>query len=277
MPPGKSSSLAMGRDLQPSGTDTSVCVCVSGLLLQCRGYYESGLRCSRIKSNAKGHSKQCILVYCDRDVVTRYGVDPDVVRNGGPPTEDEVATRQHSGEAKYRWACPSCENTCQCSVCRKRNGLEPVDNLSMKIPAKTRGRPAREPGLAGAKATGRNRGGRPSAADAAARSATPVIVEDLSHLSVEERQKYIKERDRKHKLVLAAHERLEKLRADVADVDVEEVGFVFEEDRQDWEVDGDEGIAGRVELREFFWRFRAMVPLPYVHHSRFRSQLGNGL
>ena len=129
----------------------------------------------------------------------------------------------------------------------------------MKIPSKARGRPPRDSTAANGKATARNRGGRPSGVDG---SSTPVVVEDLSHLSAEERQKYIKERDRKHKLVLAAEERFEKLRADVAEIDIEEVGVMFEDGRQDWDVEGDEGIAGRVELREFFWRFRAMVPLP---------------
>ena len=125
----------------------------------------------------------------------------------------------------------------------------------MKIPAKTRGRPANAiPG---------KRVSRPSL-PSTARSSTPVITEDLSHLSAEDRSKYLKERDRKHKLVLAAQDRLDKLQADVAEVDIEEVGVLFEEGREDWEAEGDEGIAGRVDLREFFWRFRAMVPLPYV-------------
>lgn len=85
------------------------------------------------------------------------------------------------------------------------------------------------------------------------RGGTP-IAEDLSHLSVEERTKYLKERERKIKLIAVAQDRLEKLKTDVEAVTIEDVGVRFEEGREAWEVEGDEGVAGRVELREFFWR-----------------------
>jgi len=77
---------------------------------------------------------------------------------------------------------------------------------------------------------------------------------DLSHLSAEERTKYIKERERKVKLIAVARDRLEKLKTDVEAVTIEDVGVLFEEGREAWEVEGDEGVAGRVDLREFFWR-----------------------
>ena len=86
----------------------------------------------------------------------RYGVDPEAIRNGPPPSEEDVRVGNHSSEARYKWTCPSCENICQvslhsfesqssretteltflsfsqCSICRKKNGLEPVGNLSIK-------------------------------------------------------------------------------------------------------------------------------------------------
>ncbi|KAL7413592.1 hypothetical protein BDY24DRAFT_389003 [Mrakia frigida] len=220
---------------------------------QCRGYYETGLRCSMNKLSAKGKVwKQCILVYCDRDVMYRYGVDPEAIRNGLPPSEEDVRIGHHSSEARYKWTCPSCENICQCSICRKKNGLEPVGNLSIKTKNSGKRTAAdllkNGPGK-GNKKFGSERGGTP-------------IAEDLSHLSVEERTKYLKERERKIKLIAVAQDRLEKLKTDVEAVTIEDVGVRFEEGREAWEVEGDEGVAGRVELREFFWRFRNFVPLP---------------
>jgi len=93
--------------------------------------------------------------------------------------------------------------------------------------------------------------------------------EDLSHLSAEERTKYIKEREKKIKLIAVAKDRLEKLKADVEAVTIEDVGVLFEEGREAWEVEGDEGVAGRVDLREFFWRVSRVLfsPLPRFEKS----------
>lgn len=93
--------------------------------------------------------------------------------------------------------------------------------------------------------------------------------EDLSHLSAEERTKYIKEREKKIKLIAVAKDRLEKLKTDVEAVTIEDVGVLFEEGREAWEVEGDEGVAGRVDLREFFWRVSRVFfsPLPRFEKS----------
>jgi hypothetical protein len=82
------------------------------------------VRCTVIKKagGAKNPStRRCPTTYCQRCVANRYGEKlMDIVVQGKTKKEG------HDPEAGYCWECPSCRGTCNCSVCRKRNGLAPL-------------------------------------------------------------------------------------------------------------------------------------------------------
>jgi hypothetical protein len=54
-------------------------------------------------------------------VANRYGESlTDIIEDGQTKREGHVS------DAGYCWECPSCRGICNCSVCRKKNGLAPL-------------------------------------------------------------------------------------------------------------------------------------------------------
>ncbi|GAA5910400.1 hypothetical protein JCM6882_007347 [Rhodosporidiobolus microsporus] len=73
------------------------------------------LRCTGEKPVGKNKTiKPCNILYCERCLTNRYGED--------------VKALKESGEATS-WTCPSCRGICNCSTCRKKQGLDATGAL----------------------------------------------------------------------------------------------------------------------------------------------------
>jgi hypothetical protein len=93
---------------------------------QCRQPVKRALtvQCTRMKrSQLNGLMAPCPIRYCNRCLLNRYGERITKIMKSCP--EEEDLTR-HFLEAGYCWACPPCRGICNCSVHRKRAGLEPT-------------------------------------------------------------------------------------------------------------------------------------------------------
>lgn len=75
------------------------------------------LRCTKLRKYTKSTPpRACNLAWCERDLLKRYDISPDVVRKRGhdvSPTE----LAKHDTDKKYVFACPCCLDECQNSTC----------------------------------------------------------------------------------------------------------------------------------------------------------------
>ncbi|GAA5857687.1 hypothetical protein JCM1840_000866 [Sporobolomyces johnsonii] len=78
------------------------------------------LRCTADKPVGKPKAgsaqtlKKCTIAMCARCLKNRYGEDATAILSGGQAAS---------------WTCPSCRGLCNCSACRKKNGLEATGQL----------------------------------------------------------------------------------------------------------------------------------------------------
>jgi Zinc-finger domain of monoamine-oxidase A repressor R1 len=93
---------------------------------QCRQPVKKALtvQCTRMKrSQLNGLMGRCAIRYCNRCLLNRYGERITKIMESAPEEED---LSRHFLEMGYCWACPACRGICNCSVHRKRAGLEPT-------------------------------------------------------------------------------------------------------------------------------------------------------
>jgi hypothetical protein len=93
---------------------------------QCRGPVKKALtvQCTRMKrSQLHGLMGRCATRYCNRCLLNRYGERITKIMESCPEGEDLT---RHFLEAGYCWPCPACRGICNCSVHRKKAGLEPT-------------------------------------------------------------------------------------------------------------------------------------------------------
>lgn len=81
------------------------------------------LQCTRLKEEGK----RCPMKYCYWTLQRMYKQDAEQIIRAGRNVLG-VDVKEHVGpdEASYLWKCPKCRGKCQCSLCRKRAGLEPL-------------------------------------------------------------------------------------------------------------------------------------------------------
>ena len=90
---------------------------------QCRQHVHAPLsvQCTKIKKLGKlSDGKRCTITYCNRCLLNRYDEKMNTILGLGELSEG------HAHDAGYSWSCPSCRGTCNCSVCRKKKGLDPL-------------------------------------------------------------------------------------------------------------------------------------------------------
>ncbi|CAO1618099.1 unnamed protein product [Sympodiomycopsis kandeliae] len=82
------------------------------------------IRCTHLRKSGA----QCPLKYCARSLSTIYKISrEDILAKGRKVTDDiDPTVHVHAREAPYFFMCPRCAGTCNCSVCRKKNGLPPL-------------------------------------------------------------------------------------------------------------------------------------------------------
>lgn len=79
------------------------------------------LRCTKLRKHSKLQPpRACNYVWCERDLVKRYGIDVDGVRSAPRAAEG------HDDGLPYTFECPCCLEECQNATCRKKKGLEPL-------------------------------------------------------------------------------------------------------------------------------------------------------
>lgn len=93
---------------------------------QCRQHVHPHLsvRCTKLKKTGGAKNpgtKRCTSIYCQRCVANRYNERlADIIEDVQSKSEG------HDPEAGYCWSCPACRGVCNCSLCRKKNGLAPL-------------------------------------------------------------------------------------------------------------------------------------------------------
>lgn len=79
------------------------------------------LRCTKLRKHSKLQPpRACNYVWCERDLVKRYGIDVDAIRAAKGRKAD------HDDGQEYTFECPCCLEQCQNATCRKKKGLEPL-------------------------------------------------------------------------------------------------------------------------------------------------------
>lgn len=79
------------------------------------------LRCTKLRKHSKLQPpRACNYVWCERDLVKRYGIDVGAVRSAPRAKEG------HDEGLPYTFECPCCKEECQNATCRKKKGLEPL-------------------------------------------------------------------------------------------------------------------------------------------------------
>jgi hypothetical protein len=93
---------------------------------QCRRPVKKALtvQCTRMKRLVNGLIGRCSIRYCNRCLLNRYAERITKIMELGPVEEEDSS--RHFSDAGYCWTCPSCRGICNCSVHRKRSGLEPT-------------------------------------------------------------------------------------------------------------------------------------------------------
>ena len=102
---------------------------------QCHQYVHliRAFRCTELKRTKGRYDFYCCgAVYCMRCIDNRYDISKylaykDLARVQLPP-----GIPLPPG-AEYPWTCPACAKECDCSSCRKKEGLEPLGYTSLQI------------------------------------------------------------------------------------------------------------------------------------------------
>jgi hypothetical protein len=92
---------------------------------QCRTLVHTNLsvQCTALKTTGGSKNlsvKRCTISYCQRCLLNRYEEKLADI------TAHWEMSEGHVDDAGYAWSCPTCRKECNCSVCRKKMGLEPT-------------------------------------------------------------------------------------------------------------------------------------------------------
>ncbi|UZJ53056.1 hypothetical protein CBS101457_002376 [Exobasidium rhododendri] len=87
------------------------------------------LQCTYLKTEGQ----RCSAKYCFATLSRLYRQQPEQILRAGRNLPG-VDVKAHVGpeEANYLWKCPRCRNNCQCSICRRKIGLEPLGTTTGK-------------------------------------------------------------------------------------------------------------------------------------------------
>ncbi|EJD03349.1 uncharacterized protein FOMMEDRAFT_168333 [Fomitiporia mediterranea MF3/22] len=115
----KLSMTAKQRDKEPEGYPNGYFRCH-----QCRRKFDNslGLHCTILSK------KRCKSKYCKPCLRNRYGQDIEAIKHC-----TAAQNGRHVSEAGYQWACPKCEDTCNCIRCRKSKGLPPTGRIPVQL------------------------------------------------------------------------------------------------------------------------------------------------
>ncbi|KAH8828327.1 hypothetical protein DL96DRAFT_1602723 [Flagelloscypha sp. PMI_526] len=95
-------------------------------------FFQAIVQCTFLikPSSGKAHIKErcCTSKYCDKCLRNRYETSVAQAKQHTTPVPDG-----YSHQATYVWKCPKCSDTCNCSVCRKAKGLEPLGVITPRI------------------------------------------------------------------------------------------------------------------------------------------------